>query len=222
MGAPYLPQLHAPQFRLANAMTELTKLPLAALALVLAASAVQADPLPLKRGVSVHEWLNWSPVNEDRSYKWPPYIGEEQWLGGYRPLADWPEGDVFQTIAGLGFDFVRLSVDPGPLASTEGTKQAEALDVIAAAITRINDAGLRVVLDLHGVSQVPQYSMDMVQGGLASCQLPIAVSTVASAARSCISAAWAASGTSHCRRLSSQTYLMSPRVPSWRKSISNV
>ncbi|TIL64468.1 MAG: glycoside hydrolase family 5 protein, partial [Mesorhizobium sp.] len=108
--------------------------------------------------------LNWSPVEEDGSYRWPPYRSEQEWRAGHRPLTDWP-GDAFAHIRSMGFDFVRLSVDPGPLLASRGAKRQQALDILAAAVERVTSAGLKVVFDLHGVTQVPAYSMEMIYDG---------------------------------------------------------
>jgi hypothetical protein len=128
-------------------------------------TAVQAAPLPLNRGVGLHEWLNWAPLNPDGSYRWPPYYSVREWLSGARPYSDWPPGNQFEHIRAMGFDFIRLSVDPGPLLASKGAKRQEALDVLVAAIKRITKARLKVVLNLHSVSQVPAYGMDIVNGG---------------------------------------------------------
>lgn len=136
-----------------------------ACALALAITTAQAAPLPLHRGVGVHEWLNWSPVNADGTYVWPPYRSEEEWLAGSRPLSDWPGGEEFARIEAMGFDFVRLTVDPGPLVASRGAKRQEALAILSSAVKRVTSNGLRVVFDLHGVSQVPAYSMALIQDG---------------------------------------------------------
>jgi endoglucanase len=143
------------------------------LALVLAASlalmgVAVAAPIELKRGVGVHEWLNWAPLDGNGSYRWPPYRNQDEWLSGARPLSDWPEGDEFARIAAMGFDFIRLSVDPGPLLASQGPMRQEALDVLEAAVRMATSAGLKVVFNLHGVSQVPQFGMDMIYGGAQS------------------------------------------------------
>ncbi|TGQ42060.1 cellulase family glycosylhydrolase [Mesorhizobium sp. M00.F.Ca.ET.216.01.1.1] len=127
--------------------------------------AANAAPIPLERGVGVHEWLNWSPVEKDGAYRWPPYRSEKEWLAGNRPLTDWPGGEEFARIRSMGFDFVRLSVDPGPLLASEGAKRQQALDILAAVVRRVASTGLKVVFDLHGVTQVPAYSMEMIYGG---------------------------------------------------------
>jgi len=138
--------------------------PLAALAL-LAPTGLAAAPLDLRHGVGVHDWLNWAPIEADGSYSWPPYRSETDWLAGARPLSDWPAGDQFERMKVMGFDFVRLTADPGPLVASEGKRRQEALDVVEAVVRRIADTGLKVVFDLHGVSQVPEYSMEMIYGG---------------------------------------------------------
>lgn len=134
-------------------------------ALCLAVVGARAAPLPLHRGVGVHDWLNWSPLEPDGSYRWPPYRSEKEWLGGSRPLSDWPEGDEFKRIKSMGFDFIRLTVDPGPLLASEGAKRRQALKVLSDAVEHVTSSGLRVVFNLHAVSQVPAYSIELVQGG---------------------------------------------------------
>jgi endoglucanase len=136
-----------------------------AIACLALTSAAIAAPIELRRGVGMHDWLNWSPLNEDGTYRWPPYRDEAEWLAGARPLSDWPEGDQFTRIRAMGFDFIRLSVDPGPLAASAGAERQEALDILEAAVRKATSAGLKVVFNLHGVSQVPQYGMDMIYGG---------------------------------------------------------
>ena len=135
-----------------------------ALALALSGPAA-ADPVSLKRGVGVHDWLNWAPLNEDGTYRWPPYRSEREWLSDARPLTDWPTGSQFTRIRAIGFDFVRLSVDPGPLLASTGATRQEAIETLRAAVETIKAAELRIVFNLHGVSQVPQYGMDMIYGG---------------------------------------------------------
>jgi hypothetical protein len=135
-----------------------------ALIAALSASSALAAPIELHRGVAVHEWLNWSPLNADGTYRWPPYRTQEEWLAGGRPLSDWAAGDKFELMRSLGFDFVRLTVDPGPLLATEGAKREEALALLADDVTAVTKAGLKVVFNIHPVSQVPAYSNDLVNG----------------------------------------------------------
>jgi endoglucanase len=146
----------------------LKQLALALCVCLVAATAGNSTPLALKRGVGVHEWLNWSPLLPDGSYKWPPYRSEPEWLGGSRPISDWPKGNEFQRIHAMGFDFIRLSVDPGPLVASQGEQRLQALDVLKADVERVTETGLKVVVDLHAVTQVPAFSIDMVSHGAQS------------------------------------------------------
>ncbi|WP_417308313.1 glycoside hydrolase family 5 protein [Devosia sp.] len=138
------------------------RITLAASLLVLGTSAALSAPLQLHRGVNVHDLLNWSPLNADGSYRQPPYRTVDEWLSEYRPLSDWPGGDEFVRIRALGFDFVRMTVDPGPLLADGGVQRDAALAVLKDRVSLALTAGLRVVLNLHGNSQVPAYSMAVV------------------------------------------------------------
>lgn len=129
-----------------------------------AVAPATAAPLDLKRGVAVHEWLNWSPLEPDGTYRWPPYRTQAEWLSGARPASDWAAGDKFELIRSLGFDFIRLTVDPGPLLSTEGAKRQEALALLAANVSAVTRSGLKVVFNVQPVTQVQAYSNDLVNG----------------------------------------------------------
>jgi endoglucanase len=128
------------------------------------AGASQAAPLELHHGVGLHQWLNWSPLAADGSYRWPPYRSVEEWLGEDRPASDWPPGDPFVAIKALGFDFVRLTVDPGPLLASDGANRDEALKVLSESFKRLTEANLKVVFNLHSVTQVAQYGVDVING----------------------------------------------------------
>ena len=135
-----------------------------ALIVTLTISPTVAAPLELHRGVGVHDWLNWAPLKPDGTYRWPPYRTQEEWLSGARPLNEWAAGDKFELIRTLGFDFIRLTVDPGPLLSSEGDKRQEALALLASNVTAVTKSGLKVVFNIHPVSQVRAYSNDLVNG----------------------------------------------------------
>lgn len=136
--------------------------------LLVATAVSQAAPLPLHRGVGVHDWLNWSPVNSAGTYRWPPYRSKTDWLAGSRPLSDWPSQDAFRRIRSMGFDFVRLSVDPGPLLDSDDDRRRVALDVLSRAVQEVTDAKLKVVFNLHSVSQVPAYDITILYHGFDS------------------------------------------------------
>lgn len=154
-----------------------------ALLLALLAGGATAAPLPLARGVNIHEWLNWSPLAVDGSYRWPPYRSVAEWLAGGRSAGDWPATDPLADIRALGFDYVRLTVDPGPLLASEGERRAEALAVLANAVSRLLGADLKVVFNLHSVSQVPQYGTDVINAPAGSAEIAGYVGMVADVAR---------------------------------------
>jgi hypothetical protein len=125
---------------------------------LLAIGAAEAAPLSLHRGIGVHDLLNWSPLDEAGNYRQPPYNTMSEWLSGYRPLDEWPAEDQFERIKGFGFDFVRLSVDPGPLLANDGAQRQAALDVLDKTVRHVVAAGLKVVFNLHPTTQVEAYS----------------------------------------------------------------
>jgi hypothetical protein len=144
---------------------------LMSLVVLMSAGAAHAAPLELHRGVGLHEWLNWAPLASDGSYRWPPYDTVAEWLTRYRPLSDWPEGDPFVAIKSLGFDFVRLTVDPGPLLDSDGERRQVALGVLRAGVEKLTGAGLKVVFNLHSISQVPRYSKDVINAAADSAEI---------------------------------------------------
>jgi hypothetical protein len=139
-----------------------------ALAAALTVSPAISAPLELNRGVAVHEWLNWSPLEPDGSYRWPPYRTQAEWLSGARPLSDWAAGDKFELMRSLGFDFVRLTVDPGPLLASSGERRQEALALLADNAAAVTASGLKVVFNIHPVTQLMAYSNDLVNGPASS------------------------------------------------------
>jgi len=138
------------------------RIPAALVLLALLVGPGLAAPIPLHRGVGVHEWLNWSPIEADGSYRWPPYRSVEAWRSRYRPAGDWPVGDEFARIRSLGFDFVRLTIDPGPLLATQGERRRQALAILASDVGQVVASGLKVVLNLHIVDQVPAFGGDAI------------------------------------------------------------
>lgn len=134
-------------------------------ALLLALLPLQAGaaPLELHRGVAVHEWLNWSPLDASGAYRWPPYRSVAEWQARYRPLTDWPDGDPLAQIHALGFDFVRLTVDPGPLLLRPDQRR-ETISLLLGDVALLRDAGLKVVVNFHPVGQVPADGAEQMDG----------------------------------------------------------
>lgn len=111
-------------------------------------------PISLRRGVTIHEWLNWAPLTPEGDYRRPPY----------RDLETWGSTADFTEIRAFGFDFVRLSVDPGPLLSADGDRLSKAVARLELAVRAVTQARLKVILDLHPVSQVKAWSPGAIEG----------------------------------------------------------
>lgn len=97
------------------------------------------ETLVLHRGVSLVGWYSWPAVGSSPgSYADDPYPQK----GGLS------EAEVTRLRA-LGFDFVRLPVDPGPLLAADPSRRARLLARIGESVARLRQAGLNVVWDYH-------------------------------------------------------------------------
>jgi endoglucanase len=89
----------------------------------------------LKRGINASEWF--AQVYDKRGYT-------------QQHFQTWMTADDIALIKSMGFDHVRLSVNPEPMLSREPNKiPAEYLGYLDAAVKMILDHGLAVVIDLH-------------------------------------------------------------------------
>lgn len=107
----------------------------------------------MKKGISIHEWLNWAPLDRSGDYVWPPY----------KDFSQWGTTDDLAALRALGFDFIRLSIDPGPLLASTGNRQEEAIKTLEQATRILLAAGFKVILDLHPVSQVEAWSPKKIE-----------------------------------------------------------
>jgi endoglucanase len=89
----------------------------------------------LKRGINASEWF--AQVYDKRGYTAEHFQA-------------WTTADDIALIKSMGFDHVRLSVNPEPMLTREPNKiPAEYLGHLDAAVKMILDHGLAVVIDLH-------------------------------------------------------------------------
>lgn len=118
----------------------------------IAREASQADMF--RHGVGVHRLLNWASVSpSDRtSYAWPPFASSEHVVSDV----------LIARVAAAGFDFVRLTVDPGPFLQMTDEKRDGLDRTLLATIQRIRSHGLSVLVNFHSNTQVPQYAPDMI------------------------------------------------------------
>lgn len=104
-------------------------------------------------GVSLHGPLTWGRANADRT-------------GYLTPVYDDPKYDtpveLLQKVKKAGFDFIRLSVDPGPLLALTG-KDRDDLDATCLDVVRkIRASGLDVVFDFHPISMVKPFGRTQI------------------------------------------------------------
>jgi hypothetical protein len=114
-----------------------------------------AHALTLRRGVGIHHVLNWastvpasSGTHVDLPYKFPPFAGAR-----YRI-----DDAMIAAIKDAGFDFVRLTVDPGPFLFFQGAERDAVDAILIDRIRRFREAGLAVVVDFHPNEQHARYN----------------------------------------------------------------
>lgn len=127
------------------------------------AAALAREPLaPFRRGIGIHTLLNWGTLRpgEAGRYEAKPFTDANHAL---------PDA-LLRAAADAGFDFARLTVDPGPFLQLTGPAR-DGLDAqLIATVRRLNDLGLTVMVDLHGNTQVPAYDPQTI---IASADAPI-------------------------------------------------
>ncbi len=101
------------------------------------ASSVPASRLAhLRRGINTSGWF--AQVYDKRGYT-------------KEHFQSWTTAEDIALIKSMGFDHVRLSVDPQPMMASHRPEEipAEYLGYLDAAVKMILDHGLAVVIDLH-------------------------------------------------------------------------
>lgn len=147
-----------PRRRLRTLLSVLLAVVLAASVLPVRNVAVAADGArpsfasggpPLRRGVGVHNALNWADADaKGTGFTWPPFA---------RPDHDLPKGSIV-AVKHAGFDFVRLTVDPGPFLFFTGARRDELDTILMSIVQRFLDERLDVLVDFHPNDQVAAFS----------------------------------------------------------------
>ncbi|MGA2377127.1 MAG: cellulase family glycosylhydrolase, partial [Candidatus Sulfotelmatobacter sp.] len=104
-------------------------------------SAISASRLAhLRRGINTSGWF--AQVYDKRGYT-------------REHFQSWTTAEDIALIKSMGFDHVRLSVDPQPMMANHRPEEipAEYLGYLDAAVKMILDRGLAVVIDLHPDSE---------------------------------------------------------------------
>ena len=84
------------------------------------------------------------------------------------PAYDVPTA-LLQKVKAAGFDFIRLSVDPGPFLGFTGDKLNTLNQRLLSVVAQIRQAGLDVVIDFHPISMIPSFVPQHIEwnvGGL--------------------------------------------------------
>lgn len=124
--------------------------------LVRPARAASAPDLALHRGVNAWPWFSLTreyPAPRT-DYGLPPFQPE-------RPIPT--KGDLARLRA-VGFDFLRLPVDPGPFLALSGTPRAEVMRDLMEAVAAIRDAGLAVVVNIQSNGATHHWNPDNLYG----------------------------------------------------------
>jgi hypothetical protein len=100
--------------------------------------------------------LNWATVSADGAhYAWPPFQGVHR---------DIPDA-LIDNLRDAGFDFIRLTIDPGPFLQIKGPRRDELDRILTEAVKRFLSHGLAVVVDFHANEHVAAYApIKLVQG----------------------------------------------------------
>ena len=127
--------------------TRLLVIGLACLCVAFRPSSADPAPLAFRHGISIHHALNWASMQAGGRYVFPPFADPSHLLA---------QADL-NRIRDTGFDFVRLTVDPGPFLQFEGAER-DALDqILLARVHMILQSGLNVIVDFHPNNQNPAY-----------------------------------------------------------------
>lgn len=116
------------------------------------ALAAAPEPLPLRRGIALWPWFSLTtefPAPRT-DYAWPTFQSD-------RPV---PTRDDLKRLAALGFDFVRLPLDPGPFVAFTGRRRADLLGEVSAAIDQALAVGLRVLVNMQANAATHHYTPD--------------------------------------------------------------
>lgn len=126
-----------------------TRIAVALAVLLLAWVGPAAAEPPFRRGIAIHSLMNWGTLEAGRPgrYTKTPFAGPDYAV---------PDA-LLSAVAQAGFDFVRLTVDPGPFLQLTGPPRDGLDATLVATVRRLQGFGFGVVVDLHGNTQVPAY-----------------------------------------------------------------
>ena len=139
---------------------------LAAGALAMAASPAQPSfaPLKLKRGINAWPWFSLTrefPAPRT-GYGAPPFQTQ-------RPV---PAAADLARLKKLGFDFIRLPVDPGPFLAAAAPERDRLLDTLLSAVALAHEAGLNVIVNLQANGATHYWNPERLYAALSAPEFP--------------------------------------------------
>lgn len=134
-----------------------TRYLVAILVILMTPAEARADFL-VGPSINIAQWFTWPRYEPapSTSIAWPPYKETP------RP----PSLSELQALRKAGFETIRLPVDPAPFVVFEGEKREAVYRMLFDALSRIQQAGLKVIVDLHPNSRHPVWGQHAVIAGL--------------------------------------------------------
>lgn len=117
---------------------------------VLPLDAAQLRAEELHRGLNIHNVMNWARLQSPSAttYFYPAFADNRHKI----------DAGELRAIRNAGFDFVRLTVDPGPFLQFQGAQRAGVDDVLLDRVKMIRAQDLSVIVDFHPNEQNPAYA----------------------------------------------------------------
>jgi endoglucanase len=111
-----------------------------------------------RRGIGIAHAMGWADVEQrpSRPYVFPPFAGASRAL----------TADELVDLRRMGFDFIRLAVDPGPFLQVRGQRRDELDAILLERVNLILAAGLAVVVDMHPGDTYEGYDSRALTGGV--------------------------------------------------------
>jgi hypothetical protein len=130
------------------------------LALAISTTAAHAA-FEVGRAINIAQWFTWPRYEKapKTGIVWPPFKNKKP---------EPPSDRDLRALKRAGFTTVRLPVDPAPFFVLERGRRQAVYQTLFDAIGRINDAGLKVVIDLHPNSRHPVWGQRAMVAGVDS------------------------------------------------------
>lgn len=109
------------------------------------------------RAINIAQWFTWPRYEQPGTgIAWPPY----------RETPRPPNAIELDALRRVGFDTVRLPVDPAPFMVFEGDRREAVYGLVFEAVRRIRAAGLKVIVDFHPNSRHQVWGQNAIVAGL--------------------------------------------------------